>query len=91
MGQLAVKSSGIQKKKAPAKTTEPKEFSLPKPKPAAGAIPDVIPMREKCKPVGLGAENSATFASREVRRIDCFTGASLHISASKRATEARGD
>lgn len=52
IGQLAAISSGIEMKKAPAKTTQPKEFSLTKPKPAAVPIPDLIPLQEKCKPVG---------------------------------------
>lgn len=66
-GQLAVISSGIQMKKAPAKTTQPKEFSLTKPKPAAVPIPDLIPLQEKCKPVGLRAKTSAVFTSRGLR------------------------
>ncbi|XP_056867948.1 cilia- and flagella-associated protein 99 [Takifugu flavidus] len=51
IGQLAVMSSGNQMKKAPVKTTEPKEFSLTKPKPAAVPVPELIPLQEKCKPV----------------------------------------
>lgn len=38
-------------KKAPAKTTEPKEFSLTKPKPPAVPLPELIPLQEKWKPV----------------------------------------
>lgn len=53
-------------KKAPAKTTQPKEFSLTKPKPAAVPVPDLIPLQEKCKPVGVHVENSAVFTSREL-------------------------
>lgn len=51
-------------KKAPGKTTQPKEFSLSKPKPAAIPIPDLLPLQKKCKPVGLCAESSSVFTSR---------------------------
>lgn len=51
-------------KKAPAKTTKPKEFSLTKPKPAVVPVPDLIPLQEKCKPVRVHVENSAVFTSR---------------------------
>lgn len=51
LGQLAALLSGIQMKKPPVKTTQPKEFSLTKPKPAAVPIPELIPLQEKCKPV----------------------------------------
>lgn len=56
-------SSGNQMKKAPVKTTQPKEFSLTKPKPAAVPVPELIPLQEKCKPVGLWAKNGV-FTSR---------------------------
>ncbi|XP_065822112.1 cilia- and flagella-associated protein 99 [Labrus bergylta] len=52
LDQLSLKiSQGNQTKKAPAKTTEPKEFSLTKPKPSALPLPELIPQQEKCKPV----------------------------------------
>lgn len=38
-------------KKAPAKTTQPKEFSLTKPKPPAVPLPELIPLLDKMKPV----------------------------------------
>lgn len=38
-------------KKAPAKTTAPKEFSLTKSKPPAVPLPELIPLQEKWKPV----------------------------------------
>lgn len=38
-------------KRAPAKPTEPKEFSLTKPKPPAVPLPELIPLVEKMKPV----------------------------------------
>lgn len=57
IGQLADISSGNQIKKAPVKTTQPKEFSLTKPKPAAIPVPELIPLQEKCKPVGLSVKN----------------------------------
>lgn len=38
-------------KKAPAKTTEPREFSLTKPKPPSVPLPELIPVLEKWKPV----------------------------------------
>lgn len=38
-------------KKAPAKTTAPKEFSLTQPKPPAVPLPELIPLQEKWKPV----------------------------------------
>lgn len=50
--QLAVLIS-CQVKKAPIKTTEPKEFSLTKPKPPPLPMPELIPQQEKCKPVSL--------------------------------------
>ncbi|CAL9686513.1 unnamed protein product [Knipowitschia caucasica] len=50
--KLAVKvSSGSQQRKAPAKTTEPQEFALTKPKARALPVPEVIPVLEKQKPV----------------------------------------
>ncbi|XP_034531556.1 cilia- and flagella-associated protein 99 isoform X2 [Notolabrus celidotus] len=49
--QLSLKiSQGDQIKKGPSKTTEPKEFSLTKPKPPAVPLPEIIPQQEKCKP-----------------------------------------
>lgn len=57
VGQLANISSGNQMKKPPVKTTQPKEFSLTKPKPAAIPVPELIPLQEKCKPVGLSVKN----------------------------------
>lgn len=52
MDQLAFKiSCGSRLKKAPIKTTEPKEFSLTKPKPPPLPMPELIPQQEKCKPV----------------------------------------
>lgn len=38
-------------KKAPPKSTQPKEFSLSKPKPPAVPPPELIPLLEKMKPV----------------------------------------
>lgn len=54
MDQLAViRSRRSQVKRAPTKTTEPKEFSLTKPKAAALPLPELIPQQEKCKPVSF--------------------------------------
>ncbi|KAK7904894.1 hypothetical protein WMY93_017501 [Mugilogobius chulae] len=50
--QLAVKvSCGSQLRKAPAKTTEPREFALTRPKPRAFVVPEIIPGLEKQQPV----------------------------------------
>lgn len=52
MDRLAVTMSRQNElKKAPAKTTEPKEFSLTKPKTPAVPLPELIPLQEKWKPV----------------------------------------
>uniref|UniRef100_UPI0037E7075D cilia- and flagella-associated protein 99 n=1 Tax=Semicossyphus pulcher TaxID=241346 RepID=UPI0037E7075D len=67
LDQLALKiSSGGQIKKAPAKTTEPQEFSLTKPKPLALPLPELIPQQEKCKPV----PNSTYRAPKEMQMIE---------------------
>ncbi|XP_072314284.1 cilia- and flagella-associated protein 99 [Eucyclogobius newberryi] len=50
--QLSVKAScGSQLRKAPAKTTEPQEFALTRPKPRAVIVPEIIPELEKQRPV----------------------------------------
>lgn len=68
IGQLAVMSSGNQMKKAPVKTTQPKEFSLTKPKPASLPVPELIPLQEKCKPVGLWAKKPVYLHQGDRRR-----------------------
>lgn len=69
VGQLAVMSSGNQVKKAPVKTTQPKEFSLTKPKPASVPVPELIPLQEKCKPVGWWAKNGVFTARGSMQTI----------------------
>ncbi|XP_072221491.1 cilia- and flagella-associated protein 99 [Leuresthes tenuis] len=66
MDQLAATiSQGSQVKKAPVKTTEPREFSLTKPKPRPLPLPELIPQQEKCKPV----PNSTYRAPKEMQII----------------------
>nr|XP_046269897.1 cilia- and flagella-associated protein 99 [Scatophagus argus] len=67
MEQLAVKISlGNQVKKAPIKTTKPKEFSLTKPKTPVLPMPELIPQQEKCKPV----PNSTYRSPKEMQKIE---------------------
>ncbi|XP_075874211.1 cilia- and flagella-associated protein 99 [Nelusetta ayraudi] len=53
-------------KKAPAKTTAPKEFSLTQPKPPAVPLPELIPLQEKWKPV----PSSTYRAPKEIQMIE---------------------
>nr|XP_020446678.1 cilia- and flagella-associated protein 99 [Monopterus albus] len=65
--QLAdMTSCRSQVKKAPIKTTEPREFALTKPKPRTLPMPELIPQQEKCKPV----PNSTYRAPKEMHIIE---------------------
>ncbi|KAE8289906.1 Cilia- and flagella-associated protein 99 [Larimichthys crocea] len=65
--QLAVKiSHGSQVKKAPIKTTKPREFSLTKPKSPTVPKPELIPQQEKCKPV----PNSTYKTPKELKNME---------------------
>ncbi|XP_041669302.1 cilia- and flagella-associated protein 99 [Cheilinus undulatus] len=67
LDQLSLQiSQGNVIKKFPAKTTEPKGFSLTKPKPPALPLPEIIPQQQKCKPV----PSSTYRPPKEMRMIE---------------------
>ncbi|XP_074548522.1 cilia- and flagella-associated protein 99 isoform X2 [Halichoeres trimaculatus] len=72
LDQLSLKiSQGDQIKKGPVKTTEPKEFSLTKPKPPALPLPEIIPQQEQSKSVKFKPIPNSTYKpSKEMQVLE---------------------